>query len=232
VTGASAVMPITSGSIAGLSQLRDTTSVAYQNQLNQIAGGLISAFADTDQTGGSAATIPGVFTYSGAPAMPTVGQTGLATSISFNANADPSQGGSLSRIRDGNVGNPSNTAYNANPSGAASYSTHLTSLLSNLGATRTFDPTSGGAAQGSLALYASSSVGWLEATRSSATTDASNKSAVAAQTTTSLSNKTGVNLDEQLSLMLDLEHSYQASAELMSTVNSMYTSLMSSIQAS
>ena len=109
-------MPIASGSIAGLTQLRDTTTVSYQNQLNQIASGLITAFADTDQTGGTAATTPGLFTYAGSPAMPTLGQTGLAANISVSANADPAKGGSLSRIRDGNVGDPTNAAYNANPS--------------------------------------------------------------------------------------------------------------------
>ena len=49
------------------------------------------------------------------------------------------------------------------------------------------------------------------------------------QTTTNLSSETGVNLDEQLSKMLDLEHSYQASAELMTTVKSMLDSLLSAV---
>ena len=45
-------------------------------------------------------------------------------------------------------------------------------------------------------------------------------------TTTALSNATGVNLDDQMSTMLDVEHAYQASAQLMSTVNSMYATLL------
>lgn len=230
VTGSSSVMPIASGSIAGLSRLRDTTTVSYQNQLNQIASGLITVFADTDHTGGTAPTIPGLFTYSGAPALPTTGQTGLAANISVSTNVDPAQGGVLARMRDGNVGNPSNAAYNANTTGAASYSTHLTALIGNLGTSQTFSAASGGSASGTLASYAASSVSWLENQRSTATTAASNQSAVATQAATTLSNARGVNLDDQLSQMLDLEHSYQASAHLMSTVNSMYTSLLSAIQ--
>ena len=81
-----------------------------------------------------------------------------------------------------------------------------------------------------MASYAVSSVSWLENQRSAATTATTSTSAVVAQATTTLSNATGVNLDEQLSLMLDLEHSYQASAELMSTVNSMYGSLINAVR--
>ena len=230
LTGSSSVMPLTSGSIAGLTTLRDTVTVQYQNQLNQVASGLIGAFADTDQTGGSAPTIPGLFTYAGAPAMPTTGQTGLASAITVNKNADPSQGGSLNRIRDGNVGDPTTTAYNANTTGAAAFSTHLNALVIGLNTAQTFNPASGGAASGTLAAYAASSVSWLETARSTATSTATNASAVVSQATTSLSNSTGVNLDDQLSLMLDLEHSYSASAELMSTVKSMFGTLINAMQ--
>ena len=230
ITGPSSVMPLGSGAIAGLTVLRDTATVQYQNQLNQIASGLITAFADTDRTGGTAATIPGLFTYAGAPAMPATGQIGLAAAIAVNANADPSQGGSLGRIRDGNVGDPTNTAYNANTTGAAAFSTHLNALVTGLATARTFDPTSGAAATGTLASYAASSVSWLETARSTATSTATNAGAVVSQATTSLSNSTGVNLDDQLSLMLDLEHSYSASAELMSTVKSMFGTLINAMQ--
>ncbi|MDX7953065.1 flagellar hook-associated protein FlgK [Lichenihabitans sp. Uapishka_5] len=230
ITGSSSVMPLASGSIAGLTGLRDTTTVAYQNQLNQIASGLVTVFADSDQTGGSAATIPGLFTYSGSPAMPSTGQTGLAAAITVNANADPSKGGSLARMRDGNVGDPTNAAYNANTTGAAAFSTRLMALGTALNTAQTFDATSGAAASGTLAAYAGSSVSWLEASRSTATATSTSASALVNQATTSLSNSTGVNLDDQLSQMLDLEHSYSASAELMSTVKSMFGSLISAMQ--
>lgn len=230
LTGPSSVMPLGSGSIAGLTTLRDAATVQYQNQLNQIASGLVAAFADTDQAGGTAATIPGLFTYPGAPAMPTVGQTGLAAALTVNKNADPSQGGSLSRIRDGNVGDPANAAYNGNATGAAAYATHLNALVTGLNTPQTFDPSTGAAASGTLAGYAASSVSWLETARATATATSINAGAVVAQATTSLSNSTGVNLDDQLSLMLDLEHAYSASAELMSTVKSMFGTLINAMQ--
>ena len=229
VTGASAAMPIKSGAITGLATLRDTTTVAYQNQLDQIAQGLVSTFADTDQTGGSAPTIPGLFTAPGASATGTA-PAGLAATLTVNPNVDPTQGGVLSRLRDGNIGNPTDTAYDANTTDAASYSAHLTALLGRIDATQSFDPTSGGSASASLAGYAASSVSWLEAARQTATATSTNRSAVVSETTTSLSSTTGVNLDDELSKMLDLEHAYQASAELMQTVKSMFGTLIAAFQ--
>jgi flagellar hook-associated protein 1 FlgK len=230
VTGPSAAMPIKSGAIAGLATLRDKTTVAYQNQLDQIAQGLVSTFADKDASGGSAPTIPGLFTAAGASATAATAPVGLAAAIKVSPNVDPTQGGVLTRLRDGDIGNPGNSAYDGNPTGAASYSSHLTSLLNGLDAKRSFDPTSGGSASATLAGYAASSVSWLEAARQGATTTSTSRNAVVAQTTTSLSSATGVNLDDELSKMLDLEHAYQASAELMQTVKSMFGTLLSAMQ--
>jgi flagellar hook-associated protein 1 FlgK len=78
--------------------------------------------------------------------------------------------------------------------------------------------------------YASSSIGWLEQLRKSATTADENKSVMLAQTQQALSNATGVSLDEELALMLDLEQSYKASAKLLSTVDEMLTTLLDSVR--
>ena len=228
VTGTDAIMATKSGKIAGLTQMRDTTSVAYGNQLDQIANTLISDFSESDQTGGGAPTVAGLFTAAGSTALPT-SITGLASQIAVASSVDPSQGGSVTLLRDGGIGAAGNGAYTANTTGAASYSAHLTALIGTLDTSQSFDPTSGGAASGTLADYAASSVGWFETTRQDASTTSTNKAAVVTQTTTNLSSATGVNLDEQLSKMLDLEHSYQASAELMTTVKSMLDALLSAI---
>ena len=228
VTGSDAVMATKSGKIAGLTQMRDTTAVAYGNQLDQIANGLISAFSESDQTGSGAPTVAGLFTASGSTTLPT-SITGLASAITVAASVDPSQSGSIALLRDGGIGASGNSAYTANTTGGASYSAHLTALISTLDTAQSFDPTSGGAASGTLSDYAASSVGWFETTRQDASTTSTNKAAVVTQTTTNLSSETGVNLDEQLSKMLDLEHSYQASAELMTTVKNMLDSLLSAV---
>ena len=234
VTGADATMASKTGAIAGLAQLRDVTAVAYGDQLDQIAGGLISAFAGNTASDGTGATVPGLFMNGTSTDMPS-SDTGLAASLTVAAAADPSavtsaKGttpvtyGSVTALRDGGL----NGAYNGNAAGAASYATNLNALVTALNGTQSFS--SGSGASGStLAGYASSSVSWLENARQSASTDSTNKAAVVTQTTTSLSSATGVNLDDQLSKMLDLEHSYQASAELLTTVKSMLDSLLAAM---
>lgn len=225
VTGPSAVMAIKSGALAGLTDLRDNSSVAYGNQLDQIASALITAFSESDQSGSNLPDLAGVFTAGGSSALPS-SATGLAASISVNARVDPGAGGLATRLRDGNVSSAA-SAYGYNATGAAAYSDRLDALVSGLDASRSFNPASGGVASGSVATYAASSVSWISAQRQSATAQATSTGAVASAASTALSNATGVNLDDEMSKMLDLEHAYQASAQLMNTVNAMYSSLLS-----
>ena len=226
VTGASSVMPISTGRLAGLATLRDSTTVDYQNQLDQVAAGLITTFGESDQTGGGAPTQPGLFTSSSLSGMPTAATTtGLAATISIAASVDPTVGGNASLLRDGNISSSSN-AYTYNTTGAAGYSTRLQSLVSALGQAQSFDPSSGGEASGTLASYATSSVSWLEGQRQTSTDNYNYQSSVVSTATTALSNATGVSLDTEMSNMLDVEHAYQASAQLMNTVNSMFSTLI------
>ena len=47
--------------------------------------------------------------------------------------------------------------------------------------------------------------------------------------TQALTSATGVNMDDELSRMLDIEHSYQASAKLISAIDQMFTVLFQAI---
>ena len=57
--------------------------------------------------------------------------------------------------------------------------------------------------------------------RQQASAAAEAKEALATRTAEALSNETGVNVDMEMSLLLDLEHTYQASARMMKTVDEM-----------
>ena len=48
----------------------DATIAEIQAQLDETARGLIASFAESDQSGGGGAARTGLFTYSGAPAVP------------------------------------------------------------------------------------------------------------------------------------------------------------------
>lgn len=231
IAGTPAVMEVQSGKIAGLVSVRDDIAVTYQSQLDSMAGGLINAFAETDQS--ATPTLPalaGLFTYSGGPALPPTGTVtaGLANTIKVNANADPSQGGDADLVRDGGIADPGNPAYTYNSSNAASYTDRIQQLIASLGAPQSFDPSTQLSSSSSLTDYAKSSVSWLEALRQSASSEADYRSTVAQRATSSLSQATGVNLDEEMTNLLDLERTFQASSRLINTVDDMLTTLLQS----
>lgn len=235
VTGAGSPMPITSGALAGLATLRDVTAVTYQNQLDQIAGGLINDFAETDQTGSGAPAQPGLFTYTGATASSTIpistsGMTGLAGEIQIAPSVDPTQGGNATLLRDGGIANSSGSStYTYNTSAAASYTTHLQNLITTLSQPQTFGSSGQIETSASLSDYANASLGWLDAQQQTATNASQYQSTLLSSATTALSNGTGTSLDAEMSKMLDLENTYSASAKLMSTINDMYTAFFADL---
>jgi flagellar hook-associated protein 1 FlgK len=228
ITGSSATMAIQSGALAGYTNLRDNITVTYQSQLDSMANGLISAFGETDQSGNGGSEQPGLFTTAGATGMPT-SEVGLAGQIQVNASVDPTQGGNALLLRDGGISDTANSDYTYNTSGDASYSGRIDQLLSNLSTSMTFSSAGGIGTSGTLSDYATSSLSWLEGQRSSVSTASTYQSTLLSQATTALSSATGVNIDTQMSQMLNLENSYQASAKLITTIDAMFTSLMSAM---
>jgi flagellar hook-associated protein 1 FlgK len=227
VTGSQGPMVTKTGRLAGLAAVRDNVAVTYQSQLDEVARGLIGTFAESDQSATpTLADVPGLFTYPGAPAMPASGAilTGLAGSIIVNPNADPTQGGDPSLLRDGGMsGNP---AYIYNTGGGTAFSDRLQQLLDGLNTQQPFDPAAQGAPSATLAGFASSSAAWLQEMRKNTTADADYKNALLQRSSEALSNATGVNLDEEMTLLLELERSYQASTRLITTIDNMLGSLL------
>ncbi|TPO08923.1 flagellar hook-associated protein FlgK [Mesorhizobium sp. B1-1-5] len=212
------------GKLAGLLKLRDGVASTMQSQLDEIARGLVTAFAETAPPQPDAA---GLFTWSGAPAIPAAGTLvdGLAGSIGVNAAFDPSAGGNPALLRDGGA---NGVAYVVN-TGGASYSDLLISYGNKLDQPMAFDASAGIAVSSGVSDYAANAIGWFEGVRQQASTNADSKQALAARTAEALSNDTGVNVDQEMSLLLDLEHTYQASAHMMKTVSDMLDALMNAV---
>jgi flagellar hook-associated protein 1 len=229
ITGPSAPMAVQSGAIAGLANLRDTVAPEYQAQLDQIAGGLISAFSETDQsTSSTGPALPGLFTFTGATGVPsTTSMTGLAGEIEVNPTVNPSDGGNVLLLRDGGISG--NSAYTYNTTGDASFSGRIEQLVSALSAPTSFDSSAGLGASGTLSSYASDSVSWLQGQNQQASNEADFQSSVVTQATSALSNATGVNMDTEMTNMLNLENSYTTTAKLFTTANDMFTALLDSI---
>ncbi len=229
IAGTPHMMSISTGKLAGLVEVRDSIAPTYQSQLDEMARGLVEAFAETDQS--ATPTLPavaGLFTYGGGPSIPTSATVipGLAGSIKVNANVDPAQGGNAELIRDGGISNPGNPAYTYNTSGGASYTDRIQQLISNVGVARSFDPSSQLQQTASISDYSKSSVSWLEAMRQSSSNEAQSRQTTADRAATSLSQDTGVNLDEEMTNLLSLERTFQASSRLINTVDSMISTLL------
>ncbi len=229
VTGANSVMPLKSGKLAGLAQLRDKDTVTYQSQLDEIARGLIDAFKESDQSGAALPDVPGLFTYPGAPAMPASAtvSVGLAGLISVAASVDPDQGGNSNLLRDGAISG--NAAYQYNTAGNAGYATRLQQLIGDMDASQPFDATTQGKPSGSLIDFASSSASWIENQRKTANDNVTYQKTLLDRSTAALSNVSGVNMDDEMSLMLQVERTYSASSKIISTVDEMLKSLLAAV---
>jgi flagellar hook-associated protein 1 len=240
ITNQGSSLSIHSGALVGLVQVRDNLAVTYQKQLDEIARGLIVDFQETDQnatpTQPGQAPQAGLFTDGGSLAVPSTALTvsGLAATIKIAASVDP-QNGNPALLRDGGIStnggpapNGGNYIYNPNP-GQTGYSARLTELIGNMSNPIAFDPAAGAVSQASVTDFAAASASWLGAKVNQAASAASYSAALQSSASTALSNATGVNLDVELTNMLGLEQSYQASAKLLNSINTLYEALFAAI---
>jgi flagellar hook-associated protein 1 len=226
VTGAGTPMPLRQGKILAQVQVRDTLSVGYQAQLDEVARTLISQFAEADQS-----TLPslpdatGLFGYSGSPTVPAAATQypGLAGEININALFDPSQGGDASRLRDGGA---NGAAYNYNSSAVSGFQERLSDLVTSFDDTVSFDAAAGLGGSATVKGFASMSAGWIEQRRAEETRRLDTVEATYQRARDALSKKSGVNIDEEMATLLNLEKSYQATAKVVSTVDQMMATLM------
>lgn len=227
------------GQLQALLQIRDDIIPTYQTQLDETARGLIEMFQQTDMSGGTADPIPGLFTwtdYASGDDIPLTGVIvpGLAATIKVNDNLVKAKGGDPTLLRDGgydvdNLG-VSSAAYLGNTNNEAGYSDILDGFVADFETERAFDTDSMLDAITTVGEYATGSVGWLEQLISESAAANDNKQAQLTRVSEALSNTTGVSLDEEMSLMLDLEQSYKASSKLVSTVDEMIQALLAAVK--
>ncbi|MGD9804076.1 MAG: flagellar hook-associated protein FlgK [Hyphomicrobiaceae bacterium] len=220
------------GRIGGLLQVRDKVTLELDRQLDEIARGLIVATSEADQSASpSGADLAGLFTYSGGPGLPAAGTVGLASVIRVNANADPELGGSLDRLRDGGISDTGDPRYVYNTNSLPGYSGRLNDLIDRLSADQPFSSSMGiSVSSGGVMALASTSAGWLEGQRSTNRADSEQKKVLAEKAMGAWQSEVGVNLDDELTALMALERSYQASTRLISSVNSMFDALLSAVR--
>lgn len=217
------------GSLAALLQVRDDVTVDLQAQLDEVARGLIETFAERDPAGGGLPALAGLFTYPGGPGLPPAGTVsgGLAQTISVNALFDPAAGGDPTLLRDGGA---NGAGYIQNTGGGAAFADRLIGFSEGLDAPLAFDGASGIGGSMSIMSFAADTVGWLEGIRSSANDAALSKQALHVRLNEALTSETGVNLDEEMSRLLELEQTFEASARLIRAVDQMLQDLLAAVR--
>jgi flagellar hook-associated protein 1 FlgK len=214
------------GRLAAMIQLRDNTAPAMQRQLDEIARGLVVSFAETDPNGVQP-DAAGLITWPGAPAVPSAATLvdGMAGRIEINNAFDTLAGGNSLLLRDGGA-NGATYVHNA---GGGSYSALILEYSNRLDRPIAFDPAAGLGASASLTAFSTNAVSWLEAGRQEAERAVETKTATLMRTSTALSNITGVNVDEEMALLLELERSYESSARIIRVVDEMFAALLGAV---
>lgn len=227
VTGANATMPTSGGRLSALSSLRDKLVPQFSMQLDQIASGLVRAFAESDpQNPAALPPVEGLFKASGVIPLLTDANPGLAAQIRINELADPDQGGSPLMIRDGGFGG---AGYLRNSLGQSGFQARIAELADAVDERQSFGEPGGLAGQASLKGYSANSASWVESQRQNAQGMFDGASATKARAASSLLQVSGVNIDQEMATLLDLEKSYQASSKVLSVVNAMLGTLMEAI---
>jgi flagellar hook-associated protein 1 len=226
VTGAGAPMSLRQGRIAAQAEFRDGTAKILQVQIDETARMLVTQFAESDQ--GVPTSLPaatGLFQWAGSPSVPSLGvlAPGIASQIKISPLFDPAQGGSANLLRDGGA---NGAAYVANANGVSGFQPRLANLISSFDAQVSFDAASGLPSPSSLKAFATRSAGWVEQYRSESSNSLLKSDAMFQRMTEALSKKSGVNIDEEMAELLNLEKSYQAAAKIMTTVDQMLATLM------
>ncbi len=205
------------GSLQAYMQLRDDITPVFQSQLDEQASGLVTMFSEGTNTGLFSWSLP----TASSPVAITPGTIypGLSSTITVDPAYNTAAGGDASRLRDGYY-------LVSNLTGATGYTTLLESYVDAMGVAGTWD--SGTQLNTTLSIldFSGASIGWLEELRSTAFNSVETKEATAQRTNEALSNAVGVSLDEELSLLLDLEQAYKASSQLVSAVDDMIQALL------
>jgi flagellar hook-associated protein 1 FlgK len=243
--GTDVTSQLTGGQLGADITLRDATLPTYQAELDEFSQNLASRFSAQGLTLFSDPT-GAVPAGGGVPAQS--GYVGFASEIQVNpaVQADPSL------VRDGTTataGSPTGAAaFTPNPiGGPAGFNTLIDNVLTYTfgadaqdGVAQPASNTTGLGAAGTLnAPYATPATLGDEAATlvASQAQDSSNTSSElgtqqAVQTTlnTSLSSGSGVSMDTEMSLMIELQNDYGVNAKVIAAVQSMFTTLIGAVQ--
>ncbi|WP_052389267.1 flagellar hook-associated protein FlgK [Belnapia moabensis] len=223
------------GSIAAGLQLRDKELPQYGDMLDQMAANLATGFQTADPIArvaavdGSGAKLAGLFTRVGAtnvgaPSFVVVNladpatYNGFARTLALNPKVDPNQpGNEPRRIRDG-------ANDDATP-GNASDNSIILAALNAMDQNQAYGTSTGLPGQLTIANAAAQSLGRIQSDNSGWLVRADTRTRLATQAGQDLSNKTGVNVDEEMQRLLLVQQTYSASAQVIQAAAKMLDTL-------
>jgi flagellar hook-associated protein 1 FlgK len=208
--GTDGVGRLAGGSLGAAFALRDRTLPAFGTRLDAMARDLLERVEDpaTDPSRGAA---PALLTDAGG-ALDPLDTVGLASRLKVNAAVDPDRGGALRRLRDGI----------AAPPGPAAEAGQLRRWLSALETPRVL---STGGGSGSAATLAGGLAAEVGAQRLAAEEEESFANA-RWSTLRESELSGGVDSDQEMQMLLQIEKAYAANARVIATVDAMMQSLL------
>ena len=203
------------GSVAGNITLFNETLPRMQLQLDELARGLIVGFeaADASLTPGQA----GLFTDAGVSFDP-LALSGLASRIAVNDAVRPAAGGDLWRIRDGVA------AVTEGPPGD---SAQVISFVRMLESAQAFDGSAGLGVSNTLAGFAEALVSDQQNVRVKAEELSESFAASAGALALTRSSVSGVDIDDELQQLIQIEQSYAANSQVLKVLTEMLDTLLS-----
>ena len=197
------------GSLAGLIELRDVAVPAIRAELDGFASDLITRFAAADPT--LAANAHGLFTDS-AIGGTGIDSSGLAARLIVNTAVDPVAGGDPARL-----GTGLGTGATLDPG--------TTTIINNMLNQIDQRPVGGQ----SLADRAANMVASQQQMRVSAERAVQSAEISGATISASRQNLQGVNIDDELQVLMVIEQSYAANAKVLTSLQQMLDSLMDAV---
>lgn len=227
VTSEQSRMPLASGVIYALKKFQTEILAPYNYQIDEISRNLIELFSESGPPPlNNRPPVQGLFVS----AIPLVLGSdtyvdGMAGAISINPNAINS-GSGLVLFRDGVLGASADHTYNRNPSGLAGYSERITELINKLDGDQNFDINGQLGGTTSIGEYALTARGWLNEHVATTKSRVEHVLAQSARIGDLRHDRFGVDLDTELQVLLEIEHSYQATVKLIASVDQMLQSLL------
>ncbi len=236
---------LTGGAIGAALTVRDTTIPTYLGELDEFSQNLASRF---QAQGLTLFSDPNGNVPVSTTSPPQSGYVGFSAIITVN----PAVASDPSLVRDGTqavAGSPTGaSAFTPNPTGEAGFNTLIERVLNyalgpdvqdgvaqtpgattGLGPAGTLNAPFG--AQATLSDYANAITTSQSTDSANATSAATDAGQTQAAISTNLQNSVGVNMDSQLSLMVQLQNAYGANAKIISTIQEMYTTLLQAVAA-